>query len=130
MAKTAGGLFESAGRAEKAVHEIEALGIRRNEVRRLAETRRRLGQVAREILRAVPPEDIALRDTDRFLDREGGDQRIHQRVKVGAADMQHVPMSSRCKTNKLRGRQALIDQYGHVEQISERRHGADFAFRE
>jgi hypothetical protein len=37
MAKTAGGLFESAGRAEKAVHEIEALGIRRNEVRRLAE---------------------------------------------------------------------------------------------
>jgi hypothetical protein len=37
MAKTAVGLFESAGRADEDVREIEALGIPRNEVRTLAE---------------------------------------------------------------------------------------------
>jgi hypothetical protein len=37
MAKTAVGLFESAGRADEAVREIEALGIPRNEVRTLVE---------------------------------------------------------------------------------------------
>ena len=37
MAKTAVGLFESAGSADEAVREIEALGIPRNEVRTLRE---------------------------------------------------------------------------------------------